>query len=62
MSVFQHLIIGETIQQIRNNNNGNAVNMNYFKEPHRQNIRKTVFAAVAGCGYLAMLFQLDMSK
>jgi len=28
----------------------------------RQNIRKTVFAAVADCGYSAMLFQLDMSK
>jgi hypothetical protein len=36
--------------------------MNYFKEARRQNIRKTVFAAVTDCGYPAMLFQLDMSK
>jgi hypothetical protein len=45
-----------------NNSNGTAVNMNYFKEARRQNIRKTAFAAVADCGCLAMLFQLNMSK
>jgi len=67
VSVFQHLINyyklnGETIQQIRNNNNGTAVNMNYFKDSRRQNIRKTVFAAVAGSGYSTMFFRLDISK
>jgi hypothetical protein len=58
LSVFQHLIIGETIQHILSNNNGTAVHLNYFKQAHRQNMGKTVLAKVADSGCSPVLLPI----